>query len=256
MKPARIIPVLLLRGDGLVKGVRFKDHRYVGDPINAVKIFNDKEVDELVFLDITATIEQRPCRLELVQHIADECYMPFGVGGGVRSVEDIRMLLNSGAEKVCINTAAVATPELIREASATFGSQSIVVAIDVRQSWRGVSRVYTHAGRNKTALEPVEWARRAAELGAGEILLTSVDRDGTHRGFDLDLLRAVSAAVDVPVIACGGAGCYRDLSDAVASGGASAVAAGSLFVFYGKHKAVLITYPDAEDLQQIWQNED
>lgn len=203
MRP-RIIPVLLLRGEGLVKGKKFRDYVYLGDPINAVHIFDEKEVDELIFLDITATREGRLPRLDYIAGIADECYMPFAVGGGIRSVEQMRAILQAGAEKVSINTAAVENPALISEAADRFGSQSVVVAIDVRKGWGSSYRVYTHSGATKTALDPVQWAKDAAERGAGEILLTSIDHDGTMAGYDIALLQSVSREVTVPVIACGG----------------------------------------------------
>lgn len=246
----RVIPVLLLRGGGLYKGARFKNLKYVGDPMNAVRIFNDKNVDELFLLDITATADGRIPDPEFVQKVADECYMPFGVGGGIRDVDQMRQLIRHGAEKVSINTAAVENPRLITEASNVFGRQSVVVAIDAVKKWTGGYAVVTRSGRKRTNLEPVAWARKAVELGAGEILLTSVDRDGTGKGYDADLVAAVAAAVDVPVIACGGAGRYEDLAQAVQAG-ASAAAAGSLFVFHGPHRAVLINYPDVEVRNRI-----
>jgi cyclase len=246
----RIIPILLLQGEGLVKGIKFRDHKYVGDPMNAVKIFNDKNVDELFFLDITATREGRTPSVEMAQQVAEECYMPFGVGGGIRTVEEMRALLKAGAEKVSINSAAVESPELIKAGSEIFGAQSITVSIDVRRNWMGQYVVYTHSGNNKTKWQAVDWARRAAELGAGEILINSIDRDGTCDGFDLTLIRAVADAVEIPVIACGGAGKYEDFLPAVTEAHASAVAAGSLFVFHGPHRAVLINYPG----EGLWEN--
>jgi cyclase len=248
----RVIPILLLRGEGLVKGIQFKDYRYVGDPMNAIKIFNEKEVDELIFLDILATKENRIPRLDYIGKIADECYMPFGVGGGIKNVEEIRRILYAGAEKVSINTAAVENPALIKEAANQFGSQSVVVSIDVKKRWGGSNNVYTHAGSKQTKLEPVRWAVRAAELGAGEILLNSIDRDGMMQGYDLELIAQVASAVDVPVIACGGAGKVEDLGEAVYRGGASAVAAGSMFVFHGRKRAVLINYPTQEELEDVF----
>lgn len=243
LKP-RIIPILLLRGDGLVKGVHFKDHRYVGDPMNAVRIFNEKNVDELFLLDIASTGRRTIPNPDFVQRVADESYMPFGVGGGIQTVADMRNLLRAGAEKVSINTAAVENPELITEASEVFGSQSITVSIDVKKNWLGKYLVHTHSGRKKTNLDPVAWAARAAQLGAGEILINSIDRDGTGKGYDLELVQQVADAVDIPVIACGGAGNYNDLSEVIEQTHASAAAAGSLFVFYGPHRGVLITYPE------------
>ena len=248
----RIIPCLLLRGTGLVKGVRFKNHRYVGDPINAVKIFNDKEVDELVFLDITATREGRRISAELAQQIADECYMPFAVGGGITSVAEIRQLLSAGAEKVVINSGLLERPSLIREASGVFGNQSIVVAIDVKKRWTGSYEVYSHAGSRRRKLGPTEWAKQAEELGAGELFLTSIDRDGTWEGYDLDLVRSVASAVSIPVIACGGAGCLQHLIDAAHLGNASAASAGSFFVFHGRRRAVLISFPTKQELDEAF----
>jgi imidazole glycerol-phosphate synthase subunit HisF len=251
----RVIPVLLLRGDGLVKGVRFSNYKYVGDPLNAVKIFSDKEVDELLFLDITATQEQRAPALELVEKIADECYMPFGVGGGIRTIAQIRALLSGGAEKVAVNTAAVETPRLIQETAENFGSQSIVVSIDVKRNWRGAYQVYTRAGQKKTGLDPVGWAVEVERLGAGEILLNSIDQDGTMQGYDLRLVEMVSAAVNIPVIACGGAASVQHFVDAIHKAKASAVAAGSFFVFYGPKRAVLINVPTAKELQGLFDGE-
>lgn len=248
----RVIPVLLLRGDGLVKGIQFKDHRYVGDPMNAIKIFNEKEVDELAFLDIRGTEENRIPRLGYLEKIADECYMPFAVGGGIKSVKHIREILHAGAEKVSINSAAVENPDLIAEAAALFGSQSVVVSIDYRRGrGDGPYDVYTRAGSKRTELDPVGWAVRAAGLGAGEILLNSIDRDGTMEGYDLDLLAEVASAVTVPVIACGGAGNVEDFGHAIHTAGASAVAAGSMFVFHGRRRAVLISYPEREELERV-----
>lgn len=251
MRP-RVIPVLLLRGEGLVKGIKFKDYRYVGDPINAVHIFNEKEVDELLFLDITATRENRKPGLGFIEKIADECYMPFGVGGGISTVKDIREILFAGAEKVSINTAAVSNPTLISEAASQFGSQSVVVSIDYRKKGLGNYEVCTHSGTKSTNLEPLEWAIKAAELGAGEILFNCIDRDGTMEGYDIKTLAQITAAVNVPVIACGGAGIVEHLAEAVYEGNASAVAAGSMFVFHGRKHAVLINYPNISELERIF----
>jgi len=250
MRP-RVIPVLLLKGDGLVKGTRFKDYAYLGDPINAVHIFDEKEVDELIFLDITATRENRVPGIEYIAGIADECYMPFAVGGGIRNVEQIRALLHAGAEKISLNTAAMENPGLITEAANLFGSQSVVVSIDVRKGWGSSYQVYTHSGTKRTNFDPVQWAIRAAELGAGEILLTSIDHDGTMSGYDLNLVQQVSQTVSIPVVACGGAGRVEHFAEAIRHG-ASAVAAGSMFVFHGKRRAVLISYPTEAELQKAF----
>jgi cyclase len=249
----RVIPVLLLRGEGLVKGVQFKNYKYVGDPINAVKIFSTKEVDELFFLDIFATTEKRSVSIDLVRKIADEAYMPFGVGGGIRSVAEIKALLAAGAEKISLNTSAVENPGLIEEAAGYSGSQSVVVSIDFRRNWKGDYRVITCSGGKVSDLHPVEWAVRAEKHGAGEILLNSIDRDGTGKGYDLKLVSEVSKAVKIPVIACGGAGKVQDLVDAIRVADASAVAAGSLFVFHGPKRAVLINFPPAGELNLIWE---
>lgn len=244
----RCIPCLLLRGDGLVKTVRFGKPRYVGDPINAVKLFNDLEVDELFFLDILATREGRAPDFDRMRGIVSQCFMPIGYGGGVRSVEHARRLFGLGVEKVVLNTAAAEVPNLISELARTFGSQSIVVAIDVKRDWFGRPRVFVRCGRRNTGLDPQQWARKVEMDGAGEILINSIDRDGTMEGYDLDLIRAVSRAVRVPVVASGGAGSISDLSEAIGAG-ASAAAAGSMFVFKGPHRAVLINYPSQAELE-------
>ena len=248
----RVIPCLLLRNNGLVKGSRFNDHKYVGDPINAVRIFSEKEADELIFLDIAASKEKRIISLEFVEKVADECFMPFAVGGGIKNVEQIRRILYAGAEKVCINSAAVENPTLIKEASDQFGVQSIVVSIDVKKKLFSKPRVYIHNGRKKTEYEPVTFARKMEEMGAGEILITSINCEGTMNGYDLDLIREVADGVDIPVIAAGGAGKIDDFKDAVNTGHASAVCAGSLFVFHGPKRAVLITFPERKTLEQLF----
>jgi cyclase len=251
MRP-RVIPVLLLRNRGLVKTVRFKDPTYLGDPINVVKIFNDKEVDELVFLDINATIEGRRPPFDTLAEIASECFMPLGYGGGVSALEDIKTILGVGIEKVSINSHAVENPSFVRQAADQVGSQSVVVSIDVKKTLLGRYQVVTQGGRRTTSLDPVRFAVQMAEMGAGEILLTSVDRDGTMQGYDLDLIRKVAHAVDIPVVACGGAAKLDDLAAAVRDGGASAAAAGSMFVFQGKHRAVLISYPSKQALCAVF----
>ena len=252
MIPVRAIPCLLLKGLGLVKTVRFKDPTYLGDPINIVRIFNDKEVDELVFLDIAATLEDRPPPFRLLEDIASECFMPLGYGGGVRSIDDMRTLFGLGIEKVVINSHAAQAPEFIREASDQFGSQSVIVSIDVKKRWLGGHEVSVRNGTKATGRSPVEWAVEMQTQGAGELLLNSIDRDGMMAGYDLDLIRRVTDAVSVPVVACGGAGNVHHLGQAVREGGASAAGAGSLFVFQGPHRAVLISYPPRAELQQVF----
>lgn len=247
MALARVIPILLLKGSGLYKTVQFDKATYVGDPINAVRIFNDKECDEIVVLDIQASTAGSGINLPLLEDIAGEAFMPLCYGGGVRSLDDLRRLFDVGIEKVSINTRAVENPDLVAESARRWGSQSIVVSIDVRRSRPGKYRVVTGGGRNDTGLDPVEHAVASEQRGAGEILLTSVDREGTAKGYDLDLTRRVSEAVRVPVIAHGGAGDLGDVAEVLRSGCADAAAAGSLFVFQGPHRAVLISYPTPQE---------
>ena len=254
MLSVRVIPTLLLRNNGLVKGCKFKNHKYVGDPVNAVKIYNDKEVDELIFLDITATADGRGPNFELLEDIASQAFMPFGYGGGLKSIEEIEKIFKIGIEKVVLNTAAVDNLDLVKESGRVAGSQSIVVSIDVKKTLFGKYRVYSHSGRIDTKLDPVEFALRAEEAGAGELMICSIDREGSGQGYDLDLIGRVANAVGIPVIASGGAGSLTDFKDAVTQG-ASAVAAGDMFIFYGKHKAVLITYPEYRELEKLFKGD-
>jgi len=231
MLKTRIMPTLLYKDLGLVKGIGFDSSRRVGTPMQAVKVYNMRGVDELVFLDITATADRRQPDCDLIDDLADECFMPLTVGGGVRSVEDVGRLLTVGADKVSINTAALEVAGLVADSAAHFGSQCIVVSIDARCEPDGSHQVYTHAGQVATGRSPVEVALEAQTAGAGEILLTSIDRDGSMRGYDTDLIRSVTGAVSVPVVASGGAGEYKHLAEALGDGGASAVAAASIFHF-------------------------
>lgn len=249
----RMIPVLLLKNEGLVKTVQFKNPTYIGDPINAVKIFNTKGVDELILLDIEATRLNRRFDLKRVAQIAEECFMPLSFGGGVKSVEDIKDLLNAGVEKVVINTKAVWEPSLIQEASKQFGSQSIIVSIDVRRGSHGRYEILTDAGTRSSGKDPVEFARHMEEAGAGEIFLNSIDQDGTMTGYDLELIRSVAGVVTIPVIACGGAGKAEDFSRAIHEAKAQAVAAGSFFVFHGRRRAVLINFPTRQEREEMFQ---
>jgi len=248
----RVIPCLLLSGLGLVKTEKFKNPKYVGDPRNAVKIFNEKEVDELVILDIKATPEGKPPKNDLVREIVSEAFMPIAYGGGIRSVEDARSMLQLGIEKVVINTAAVEDSSLIRAAAQEFGSQSVVMCMDIKRNFLGRNELYIYGGRKNTKLDPVTFAKRMEEMGAGEIIVNSIDRDGTMTGYDIELIRSVTSAVQIPVIACGGAGKLDDFRKVVSDGGASAAAAGSFFVFYGKHNAVLISYPTPEEIREYF----
>lgn len=248
MLRTRVMPCLLLRGHGLVKTRRFKDPVYVGDPVNAVRIFSEKEVDELVLLDIDASREQRDPNYRLIAEIAGECFMPVAYGGGIRTLEQVRRLIRSGVEKVVINSAACVSTDLIRAVADVFGSQAVVGAVDVRKSRLGGWRVLARSATVDTGLALDAHVQALVQAGAGELLVNNVDRDGCMTGFDLDLIRRVTRAVNVPVIACGGAGSVDHLRQAVRDAGASAVAAGSLFVFHGKHRAVLINYPSAAEL--------
>lgn len=250
MIDTRVIPCLLLKGKGFVKTEGFKNPRYLGDPINILKIFNEKEAHELVILDIAATIEGRRPNFSFLSEIAGECFMPLAYGGGIISVEDIRNILSIGFEKVVINTSAHQHPELIKQASKIFGSQSIAVSIDAKKNLLGRHEVYSRGGTQKTKKQPGEFASQMEAMGAGEILINSIDRDGTMSGYDVPLIKSISDVVSIPVLACGGAGNLQDFSNAIHVGGASAVVAGSMFVFHGKHRAVLISFPDDSRLKE------
>jgi cyclase len=234
MLKMRVIPCLDVKDGRVVKGVNFVGLRDAGDPVEQARIYDAAGADELCFLDIAASAEERDTLYDVVRRTAEQCFMPLTVGGGVRKVEDIRKLLLAGADKVSINTAAVARPEFVREAAEKFGSQCIVVAVDAKATGPGQWGIFTHGGRRETGLDAVDWARRMADYGAGEILLTSMDRDGTKSGFDLALTRAVADAVTVPVIASGGVGSLDDLVDGISEGHATAVLAASIFHF-GTH---------------------
>ena len=231
MLKTRVIPTLLYRDFTLVKGVRFDSRRVVGSPVQAVQVYNLRNVDELMFLDVRATLDDRRPDFDLIDEIADHCFMPLCVGGGVRSVDDVRDLLAVGADKVALNTAAVEEPSLVRAASDRFGAQCIVVSVDTKAGAHGATTVWTASGTHDTGLDPVTWAREVETLGAGEILLQSIDHDGVMEGYDIETTRRVSDAVTIPVIAGGGAGTSDDLRVAIHEGGATAVAAASLFHF-------------------------
>jgi len=239
MLAKRIIPCLDVTGGRVVKGINFTELRDAGDPVEIAARYNEQGADELTFLDITATSDGRDLILHMIEAVASQVFIPLTVGGGVREVVDVRRLLNAGADKVSFNSAAVANPQVIRDASDKYGAQCIVVAIDAKRRADNDPKgpgwdVYTHGGRKNVGLDAVEWAKKMAEYGAGEILLTSMDRDGTKSGFDLALTRAVSDAINVPVIASGGVGSLDDLADGVQKGGADAVLAASIF-HYGQH---------------------
>ncbi|MAQ43804.1 MAG: imidazole glycerol phosphate synthase subunit HisF [Candidatus Marinimicrobia bacterium] len=248
----RVIPILLLENNGIVKTIRFNKSNYIGDPINAVKIFNDLKADELVFLDILATKEKRSISKNLIQKVADEANMPFSVGGGIKSLTDIKEIINLGAEKVIINSHAIENPNFIKEASDSFGSSTIVVSIDVKKSFLGKRYIYKKSSKKSMKICPVEFSKLVEENGAGEILINSVDNDGTMKGYDFDLISQVSTNVSIPVVAAGGAGNYEDFTMAIKYSYASAVAAGSMFVYHGPHNAVLLNYPSKDEIIEIF----
>jgi cyclase len=250
MRRSRVIPCLLLSDGGLVKTVRFRKRTYVGDPINAVRIFNEKEVDELVLLDIDASRRGSPPDEALIEDVASEAFMPIAYGGGVRTAQQAIRLAKLGVEKVIIDSAAIARPALVGEVAASLGSSSTLVSITVSRDWRGRWRVYDASRRQRLAIDPSTYARKMAELGAGELLIHDADRDGTYEGFDGALVSTVAAAVPVPLIACGGAGTVDHLAAGVAAG-AGAVAAGSQFIFFGPHRAVLINFPKEAELAAV-----
>lgn len=231
MLKSRVIPCLDVKDGRVVKGVNFVDLIDAGDPVEQARVYDEQGADELCFLDITASSDNRDTIYDVVRRTAEQCFMPLTVGGGVRTVEDVRKLLLAGADKVSINTAAVHNPEFVREAAQKFGNQCIVVAVDAKQVAPGKFEIFTHGGRNPTGIDAVEWAQRMAEYGAGEILLTSMDRDGTREGFNLPLTRAVADAVTIPVIASGGVGNLDHLSEGILEGHATAVLAASIFHF-------------------------
>lgn len=247
----RVIPCLLLSNDGLVKTQQFSKPKYVGDPINAIRIFNEKEVDELMVLDIDASKARRSPNFELIEQLAGECFMPLCYGGGIKTLSDAKTLFGLGIEKVSLQTALATDTKLIRQIADLYGEQSVVVSMDIKRSWLGRPKIYSRSG---VRFVEDDWRRQLVELvklGAGEVLLNSVDRDGMRSGMDLELIREASSLVDVPVIAIGGVGSMTDIK-AATDAGASAVGVGSFFVFQGPHRAVLITYPRYDELQHLW----
>ena len=247
----RVMPCLLIKNSALVKTIQFENPNYVGDPSNAIRIFNEKEVDELIFLDIGATEQGCGPNLDMIERIASECFMPVVFGGGVRDIVTMRSIFKRGIEKISLNTYAWENPQFLREAADEFGSQAVVVSIDAYKRLDGSYEVFTRGGKFPTGTDPRKWAETVVKHGAGEILITSIDRDGTMKGYDTDLIHAITSSVDIPVIACGGAGKASHFRDAVVDGGASAVAAGSMFVYYGRKRAVLISFPSKFELDKF-----
>ena len=251
MLRVRVIPVLSLRRRGLVKTLKFRRPKYVGDPINVVRIFNEKEVDELVLTEIVATREKKEPDYELLEQIASEAFMPVGYGGAVRSVAQAKRILRLGIEKVAVNTAALERPDLVRELSGELGAQCVVASVDVKKTWRGRHEVFSHAGRPVPIRDPLRWIEELARLGAGEILLNSVDRDGTMTGYDLDLLATLRHRFDIPIIACGGAASVGDMIAAIRAGDVSALGVGARFIYEGPYRAVLVSYLSPDELTSI-----
>lgn len=249
MTRVRVIPILLMKSGGLHKSVKFSNHQYIGDPINAVRIFNEKEVDELILLDIAATSSNTAPDFSLLRTIAEEAFMPMAYGGGLASVEHAVQVLNCGFEKVVFNAAAINNPSLITEVAKLVGSSSVVVSIDYAKDFWGKLKVYTNNGKVNTNLSPFALAKSAEQLGAGEIILNSIDRDGTYKGYDIATLSELSRALSIPLIVAGGASGIDDFTQAIKAG-ASAAAAGSMFVFRRPHNAVLINYPTQKELKE------
>ena len=247
----RVIPCLLLHDESLVKTIRFKKINYIGDAINTVRIFNQMEVDELIFLDISASKMKRPPDFEIIEQIANECFMPFTYGGGIRNADDIQRIHKIGVEKIALNTFALEKPEFIKTASYLFGSQSIIVSVDIKKNLLGKHEIFYQGKQKIKKYEPLEFIKLAQDYGAGEILLNSVDRDGTWNGYDIEFIRKITREISIPLIASGGAGKIDDFYKAVSIGGASAVAAGSMFVYQGKDLGVLINYPSRTELDKI-----
>jgi imidazole glycerol-phosphate synthase subunit HisF len=244
----RIIPVLLLKDLAIVKSVQFKNYKYIGDPINAVRIFNDLEADELVLLDITASKKARLISLDFVKAVGEESQMPFCVGGGIKTLADINAVISAGAEKVVLNTSAGCDPDFVKAAADEFGSSTIVVCVDVKRTLFGVERAWILGGRRATRFSPLEFAKLMEDKGAGELIVQSIEKDGTMEGYDIDLIRSIAQAVNIPVVALGGAGRIEDLVEGYRHGFVNGLAAGSLFVYQDKRRGVLINYPEKHTL--------
>lgn len=251
MLRTRVIPCLLLRGSSLIKTVKFNKYQYIGDPLNTCRIFNELEVDEMTILDITASREGREPNFKVLESLASECFMPLSYGGGITSLEQAEKIFSAGFEKVILDSVLFSNPKLISDIANVFGSQSVIVAIDVRKSLFKGYEVYSHSGTKKQPVKLVEWAKHIEALGAGEILLTSIDKEGTWEGFDIPLVKAVSDSVRIPVIANGGAGNIEHIAMVVKNGGASAVGLGSMVVFQNKGMGVLVNFPDKKKLESI-----
>jgi cyclase len=251
MLQTRVIPCLQLVNDSLVKTIRFDNYGYIGDPINTVRIFNELEVDELCFLDIRASFQNREPNLELLRQIADECFMPLSYGGGIRTFEMAQKILSIGFEKVILNTQAYRKPELIKKLSDYFGAQAIIASVDVKRNLLGKYHAYINDGTEKIPVSAIEWAQKLVSLGCGELLVTSIDKDGSWSGYDIDILKKISDAVTVPVIANGGAGSILHIKEVIGKANVSAVALGSMVVYQKKGMGVLVNFPDKISLEEI-----
>jgi cyclase len=251
MLQTRIIPVLLLRNESLVKTINFNHFTYVGDPCNTVRIFNELEVDELIFLDITASKKNRGPNYKILNDISNECFMPLGYGGGIRSIEDAKKIFDIGFEKISLNTSGVENPNIITEIANHYGNQAIIASIDVKENIWGKPVVWTKSGSDNKGLNPIDWAKEVERRGAGEILMTSIQREGTWTGFDLELISEITHAVNIPVIAHGGAGSIRDIGEVVNKSGASAVAIGSMVVYQKQGMGVLVNFPDKIQIKSV-----
>lgn len=247
----RVIPCLLLRNGGLVKTMKFNNPKYVGDPINAIRIFNDKEVDEIIVLDIIASREKKEPNYALIEQFAGECFMPLCYGGGIRTVEQAKFLFSLGVEKVCLQTAALDNLDIITQMADRFGNQSVIISIDVKRNWLGKYQIYSASRRQLLPQPLIGFLQKATDAGAGEVILNAVDRDGMMQGMDIQLIHDISNEISVPLIAIGGVGSLDDIKSAIDSG-ASAVSAGAFFVFHGPHRAVLITYPKYQELTKLF----
>ena len=245
------MPCLLLEDHNLVKTIKFKNTNYIGDPINVAKIYNEKEVDELIILDIKASTENKEPSYEIIRDIASECFMPLTYGGGIKNIENIKKIFSLGVEKIIINTHAVENPFFVKEISNLFGSQSIVISLDVKKTAFDKYEIFSYGGRKPSGIDPLLFAIEMERMGAGELFLNSIDRDGTMEGYDIPLIKKITGSITIPLIACGGAGKIDDFADAVKIGGASAVASGSMVVYQGRNRSVLINFPSPEELNSI-----
>jgi cyclase len=251
MKRARVIPVLLLQSSGLYKTTRFKDPKYIGDPLNAARIFNEKQCDEMILLDIEASRLKQEINFRQIEEMASECFMPLAYGGGITSLQQIERILRSGIEKVVLNSAILGKPSFIKEAAERFASSTIVASVDIRKNIWGRYQVFSHSGQPVKETDPIAWMKQIEELGAGEIMLNNADLDGTGKGYDIEFIRKACAEIAVPVIASGGCSGLEDIKQLLSRTHASAAAAGNMFVFHGKHRAVLISYPDPLEIKHI-----